>query len=105
MRISRGGIAGNSHVCGTYPTLKPLRAATLPEVGFSCPARIFRRVDFPDPFGPMSPIRSPAKMLRDKFLNKSLVAMSLESDWQLMRRVMVLFCQNLSINCREKILV
>ena len=45
----------------------PIR--TLPEVGFSSPASCLRRVDFPVPLTPMSPILSPSFIAYERFDN------------------------------------
>jgi hypothetical protein len=44
-----------------------LRIATFPVSGSSVPARIRIRVDFPDPLGPINPIRLPSDTVKDTF--------------------------------------
>ncbi len=44
-----------------------------PRSGVSRPARISRRVDFPEPFGPTRQARSPSKMPKDRPSNRGRV--------------------------------
>jgi hypothetical protein len=39
------------------------------DAGVSRPARILRSVDFPDPFGPIKPARSPTRRSRETSVN------------------------------------
>ena len=57
--------AGRTGSCGTYPTRTPPRSERRPRSGDSRPARIFRRVDLPAPFGPTRPTWSPSKSPKD----------------------------------------
>ena len=43
-----------------------VRVDNKPLSGFSNPARIFSRVDFPVPLGPIKPVRSPSKRPKDR---------------------------------------
>ena len=52
-----------SRKCGTcsrWPTISPRVRTTLPSSGVSAPASRASSVDFPAPFGPISPTRSPS---------------------------------------------
>ena len=45
-----------------------------PESGFSIAPIILRRVDFPDPLGPINPIKSCSRMDMDKSLKTGVVS-------------------------------
>src|SRR5438477_7236338 len=55
------------------------------------PANIFTQVDFPDPFGPIRPMRFPDCILTVKSRNKRREPYDLETDWQLSKTVMYEF--------------
>src|SRR4051812_20925106 len=76
----------NTGSCGTYPVVTSFRRETLPESGVCTPARIWIKVDFPAPFGPMSPMRSPSEIVSDIFSNSGRAPKVLLMDWQLMSR-------------------
>jgi hypothetical protein len=44
-----------------------LRNETSPLSGETSPARIRSKVDLPDPFGPINPIRSPSEIVKETF--------------------------------------
>jgi hypothetical protein len=52
----------NASDWATYSMRRERRPDTTPASGFSCPARIFSSVDFPAPFGPIKPVRSPSSI-------------------------------------------
>src|ERR1019366_6133715 len=49
----------NTGICERYPMRRPFWMARVPSSGGISPARIESSVDFPAPFGPMRPMRSP----------------------------------------------
>ena len=49
-----------------------LRTASSPSSESICPARIPSSVDFPEPFGPIKPIRSPSDTVNDTFWKSGL---------------------------------
>ena len=49
----------NSEICITALSRMPLRMATSPLSGVTCPCKIASSVDFPEPFGPITPMRLP----------------------------------------------
>ncbi len=55
----------NSEICSTMIEVMPLRMATSPASGSILPLRISNRVDLPEPFGPIIPIRSPSETVKD----------------------------------------
>jgi len=57
--------AANLDSCSTQLSCKRFRTATSPWSGFSVPARIRNNVDFPEPFGPIRPIRSPSETVKE----------------------------------------
>ena len=58
----------NSETCVTQARRVPLRTARSPLSGFTRPYRISRSVDFPEPFGPIRPMRSPSETVNEIFL-------------------------------------
>ena len=54
-----------------------LSKKTVPEEGSSRPKISLKRVDFPVPEGPISPINSPGLMVSEIFLRRSLFEMIL----------------------------
>src|SRR5699024_7656573 len=71
-RTQTGKDQSTSSLCGTYPT-RPRRRAragslpsirTPPALGATMPMMALNRVDFPEPFIPMSPVTSPERMRR-----------------------------------------
>ncbi len=52
-------LPSSSENCEKYPIRVPSSMVTVPESGWSWSRASFRRVDFPEPFRPMSPTRSP----------------------------------------------
>jgi hypothetical protein len=54
--------------CGRYPTLMPSSRWNSPSNSLSTPARIFIKVDLPEPFAPKIPIFAPRYMPRLMFL-------------------------------------
>lgn len=67
---------------------RPLLGESMPESAVSRPAKIFISVDLPEPFGPIRPILSFDEIPNDRFSNRAFVPKDLESDWQLIRRLM-----------------
>src|SRR5208283_45663 len=59
----------NSEICRTALSRIPLRMATSPLSGITWPYSIASKVDFPDPLGPMIPMRSPSFTVNEIFLN------------------------------------
>src|SRR5208282_236495 len=57
----------NRESCSTQARRVRLRNDTSPLSGATSPARIRSRVDLPDPFGPIRPIRSPSEMVKETF--------------------------------------
>src|SRR5215218_2969178 len=70
---SSAGRASPSTCCGRYASRRPRRCADSPASGSSSPARIRISVDFPPPFGPITPTRarrstsksSPSRIVRE----------------------------------------
>src|SRR5512139_3766301 len=58
------------------------RAARVPEVGSSRPARILRSVVLPEPFGPTRPAWSPSKTPSDRPSKSGAAPKALDSSWQ-----------------------
>jgi hypothetical protein len=73
----------NSEICETQLSRVPLRIATSPLSGFVFPYRIPSSVDFPEPFGPMTPMRSPSDTVKEIFLNSGAAPYLLDSPWAL----------------------
>ena len=57
----------NRESCSTQARRVRFRNDTSPLSGATSPARIRRRVDLPDPFGPIRPMRSPSEMVNETF--------------------------------------
>ena len=57
----------NSVIWHTRLRCVPLRIATSPVSGRVAPLRMSRRVDLPEPFGPMTPMRSPSDTTNETF--------------------------------------
>ncbi len=57
-----------------------LRRDTRPESGSMMPARIFRRVDLPEPLFPIKPIRFPSWMVNDASCNTTCSPKRAESS-------------------------
>src|SRR5580704_14944915 len=57
--------AAYSDICSTPLTRIPFRTATSPLSGNTRPSSIASSVDFPDPFGPTMPIRSPSDTVNE----------------------------------------
>src|ERR1700756_5108918 len=55
-----------------------LRTAISPSSALSVPARIRSRVDLPDPFGPMSPMRSPSDTGKETFWKRGAAPKAFE---------------------------
>jgi len=56
----------NSETCATQASTRVrLRTATSPVSGLHAPRRISSKVDFPEPFGPISPMRSPSETVKE----------------------------------------
>ena len=62
--------SANSEICSTVPSRIPLRIATSPLSGKMLPCKMASSVDFPDPFGPIIPMRSPSETVNE-MLRKS----------------------------------
>src|ERR1035438_6278704 len=62
-----------------------LRTATSPLSGLTWPTRMRRSVDLPDPFGPISPIRSPSEMVKETFWKSGFAPKDFDSSCALMR--------------------
>ena len=60
-------LASNSEICETQLSFVPLRMATSPLSACTPPCRISIRVDFPEPFGPIRPMRSPSDIVNEIF--------------------------------------
>ncbi len=58
-------------IWGTRPTETPPWKTTAPSSGVVSPARIERSVDFPAPFGPIRPIRSPGSIPNERAEKRS----------------------------------
>ena len=59
--------ASNRESCSTQASRVRFRNDTSPLSASTSPARIRRRVDLPDPFGPIRPMRSPSEMVNETF--------------------------------------
>src|SRR5580693_3595895 len=57
--------------------------ATSPLSGFVFPHRISSSVDLPDPFGPITPMRSPSDTVNEIFLNSGATPYRFASPWAL----------------------
>ncbi len=71
-----------------YPMRRLRRSEISPESDVSRPARIFSSVDFPEPFGPISPSRSPSEMVSEMPLNRVRELKDFDRSEQLPRRAM-----------------
>src|SRR5689334_23029250 len=72
-----------SEICVTKLRRVPLRIATSPLSALVFPYRIPSNVDFPEPFGPMTPMRSPSDTVKEIFLNRGAAPYLLDSPWAL----------------------
>src|SRR5256884_4675341 len=63
----------NSETWTTELSRARLRTATSPVSGLTRPARISISVDFPEPFGPIRPMRSPSETVKEMLDRKSVV--------------------------------
>jgi hypothetical protein len=54
------------------------RTAMSPLSGLTSPARIRSNVDLPEPFGPISPMRSPSETVKDMFWKRGLAPKTFE---------------------------
>ena len=57
----------NVESCSTQLSRVRLRTAISPLSGRTSPARIRSSVDFPEPFGPIRPMRSPSETVNETF--------------------------------------
>jgi len=55
----------NFESCSTKLNLRRFRVASSPPSGLTLPVRIRRSVDFPEPLGPIRPIRSPSETVKE----------------------------------------
>jgi hypothetical protein len=56
----------------------------LPLSGLTSPARIRNKVDLPEPFGPISPMRSPSETVKETFWNRGFAPKAFEMSCALM---------------------
>jgi hypothetical protein len=61
-----------------------LRTATVPVSGFIAPESIASRVDFPDPLGPINPMRSPSDTVKPISVKSGAIPYLFESACALM---------------------
>src|SRR5439155_13314017 len=61
-----------------------LQTATETPTGTNTPARILSNVDFPEPFGPMSPTRSPTDTVTETFRKRGCAPKAFERSRALM---------------------
>ena len=59
--------AAYSETWATVLSLVPLRIATSPLSGLTRPTSISSSVDLPEPFGPITPMRSPSDTVKEMF--------------------------------------
>src|SRR5215469_5536414 len=71
-----------------YPIRRLRRSEISPESDASRPAKIFSSVDFPEPFAPINPMRSPSEMVSEIPLNRVRELKDFERLEQLARRAM-----------------
>jgi hypothetical protein len=57
--------------CSRKPIVAPRRTLSEPESGSERPARILKRVVLPDPFGPISAMRSRGPIVKDTFSKRT----------------------------------
>src|SRR6202040_431610 len=69
--------------CSTQARRVRLRNDTSPLSAFTSPARILRRVDLPDPFGPIRPMRSPSEMVKETFWKRGFAPKAFVISWAL----------------------
>src|SRR5262245_6485272 len=75
--------------CAKYTRCTWLLQMTFPASGVSKSMRIFNKVDFPEPLGPIKPMRSWAKIPREMLENKGSLPKDFSMAWVLISSVMV----------------
>ena len=71
-------LGSNSEICETQLSLVPLRMATSPLSACTRPCRISSRVDLPEPFGPIRPMRSPSDTVNEIFRKSGAIPYRLD---------------------------
>jgi hypothetical protein len=74
----------NFESCSTWLTRSRFRNAISPSSGVSSAAKIRNKVDLPEPFGPMRPMRSPAVTVNETFWKRGLAPKAFEIPCALM---------------------
>src|SRR6266851_855295 len=74
----------NFESCSTWLTRSRFRNAISPSSGVSSAAKIRNKVDLPEPFGPMRPMRSPSVTVNETFWKRGFDPKAFEIPWALM---------------------
>src|SRR5207249_11290580 len=74
----------SAEICATVLSRVPLRIATSPLSGLMRPMNISSNVDLPEPFGPITPMRSPSDTVKEIFWKSGAAPYLFDSPCALM---------------------